>query len=622
MHAHNRSRSVPNAGDVAYSNSIERVDTNLSSFTTDSRASLVANRGSRARASALPFHREAPGAAADRRYRTWTETFHEAFSGWRLLVLGSWLNLLLFIVPIAWTVSVLLPESHALIFATSIFALIPLVRLHDLAITQVSRRIGGANAGLLHATMIVVGFTALRNCELTVVQSSPDNDGHIFLSLVLVLGLCFFAGGIRFAEQGFDPTATQIHSSLLSIGVGGILLPAVYHFALSGEIDDSSEWQKLNILYMSHGVSMVLISVYICYMVFQLYSHRHLYEDNRVPSHKHVVKPPPSLVKLRKAANASLSLKASMSNLNLAGKASQSQEKLGSYPSVPPGLERSPTPGRESPLGTPPRSRSRSRSPSLRSIYLGSGTPPNGAHGQIPASGTASSISILPGGETVRLVELPPLRREDTTLSSGPGMPWTDSYPDVYDSRAPSPAGTVAEPEAQKAPKVPPPQLSWFLTLSTLTLVTIAVSVTADWLVESMNGVSDVISKEWVALILLPAVTSLAECLTAVTVSVKDQLELSVSVAVGSTIQTVLFVIPLMVVSAWAMEKPLSLLFDPFMSLVLYLSVQTMGFVVADGKSNWMEGVILISFYVIVAVSYWFYPGSTFASSLAVCHAN
>ena len=44
-------------------------------------------------------------------------------------------------------------------------------------------------------------------------------------------------------------------TSLLSIGVGGILLPAVYHFALSGEIDDSSEWQKLNIMYMSHGVS-------------------------------------------------------------------------------------------------------------------------------------------------------------------------------------------------------------------------------------------------------------------------------------------------------------------------------------------------------------------------------
>ncbi|KAL1733803.1 Sodium/calcium exchanger protein-domain-containing protein [Schizophyllum commune] len=621
MHAHNRSRSVPNAGDVAYSNSIERVDTNLSSFTTDSRASLVANRGSRARASALPFHREAPGAAADRRYRTWTETFHEAFAGWRLLVLGSWLNLLLFIVPIAWTVSVLLPESHALIFATAH----RYSQLHDLAITQVSRRIGGANAGLLHATMQTayvapVGAavrlfpSAAAPCLLLLRRIRADNDGRIFLSLVLVLGLCFFAGGIRFAEQGFDPTATQIHSSLLSIGVGGILLPAVYHFALSGEIDDSSEWQKLNIMYMSHGV------MYICYMVFQLYSHRHLYEDNRVPSHKHVVKPPPSLVKLRKAANASLSLKASMSNLNLAGKASQSQEKLGSYPSVPPGLERSPTPGRESPLGTPPRSRS--RSPGLRSIYLGSQTPPNGAHGQIPASGTASSISILPGGETVRLVELPPLRREDTTLSSGPGMPWTDSYPDVYDSRAPSPAGTIAEPEAQKAPKVPPPQLSWFLTLSTLTLVTIAVSVTADWLVESMNGVSDVISKEWVALILLPAVTSLAECLTAVTVSVKDQLELSVSVAVGSTIQTVLFVIPLMLVSAWAMEKPLSLLFDPFMSLVLYLSVQTMGFVVADGKSNWMEGVILISFYVIVAVSYWFYPGSTFASSLAVCHTN
>lgn len=622
MHAHHRSRSTPNASG-AYSNSIERVDTNVSTFTSDSRSSLVAHRGSRAKNSDLPFHTP----PEDRKQRTWTETFHEAFAGWRLLVLGSWLNLMLFIVPIAWTVSVLLPESHALVFATSIFALIPLVRLHDVAITQVSRRIGGANAGLLHASMgnmveIVVGFTALRNCELTVVQSSLI--GSILSKLLLVLGLCFFAGGIRFAEQGFDPTATQIHSSLLSIGVGGILLPAVYHFALSGEIDDSSEWQKLNIMYMSHGVSLVMILVYICYMVFQLYSHRHLYEDNRVQSRKHLVKPPPSLVKLRKAANASFSLKASASNLSLTGKTSPSQEKLGSY-GLPPGLEqsRSQSPGRfgrVTPDGSP--ARARSRSPGLRSMYLGQGAQPDGSPAQITPSGTASSISVLPGGETVRLVELPPLRRQETSAS---GMQWSDSDAEMYDSLRDANDRrdvNLGNEEAQHVPKLPPAQLSWFLTLSTLTLVTIAVSVTADWLVQSMDGVSDVISKEWVALILLPAVTSLAECLTAVSVSVKDQLELSVSVAVGSTIQTVLFVIPLMVLSAWAMEKPLSLLFDPFMSLVLYLSVQTMGFVVADGKSNWMEGVILISFYIIVAVSYWFYPGSTFASSLAVCKVD
>lgn len=91
-------------------------------------------------------------------------------------------------------------------------------------------------------------------------------------NIVLVLGLCFFAGGMRFSEQGFDPSgcdiikyqiqlincipaATQIHSSLLSLSVGAVLLPAAYHFTLGSPGDASFETQKQNILHMSHGVS-------------------------------------------------------------------------------------------------------------------------------------------------------------------------------------------------------------------------------------------------------------------------------------------------------------------------------------------------------------------------------
>jgi Ca2+:H+ antiporter len=101
-------------------------------------------------------------------------------------------------------------------------------------------------------------------------------------------------------------------------------------------------------------------------------------------------------------------------------------------------------------------------------------------------------------------------------------------------------------------------------------------------------------TKEWLALILLPCINAMAECLTAVSVSVHDQLTLSMSVAIGSSIQTILFVMPSVVLLGWATNKPLSLLFDPFESVVLYLSVTTMNYVVGDGKSNWMEGVILI----------------------------
>jgi len=72
-----------------------------------------------------------------------------------------------------------------------------------------------------------------------------------------------------------------------------------------------------------------------------------------------------------------------------------------------------------------------------------------------------------------------------------------------------------------------------------------------------------------------------------------------------------------MVSLAWGLDKPLALLFDPFESVVLYIAVQTMSHVVADAKSNWLDGVILISLYVIIAVSFWYYPGQP--NEITVC---
>ncbi|KAJ8462819.1 hypothetical protein ONZ45_g17798 [Pleurotus djamor] len=145
------------------------------------------------------------------------------------------------------------------------------------------------------------------------------------------------------------------------------------------------------------------------------------------------------------------------------------------------------------------------------------------------------------------------------------------------------------------------------------------VVLTADELVETLDEISKTVKKQWIGLILLPAVTSVAELVTAVNVSVKDQLAFSINLAVGSTIQTALFVIPLMVSVGWAMGRPLSLLFDPFESVVLYISVQTMSYVVADGKSNWLEGMILICLYTTIAVAFWYYPGANLAASLTTC---
>lgn len=84
-----------------------------------------------------------------------------------------------------------------------------------------------------------------------------------------------------------------------------------------------------------------------------------------------------------------------------------------------------------------------------------------------------------------------------------------------------------------------------------------------------------------------------------------DKIDLSMGVAVGSSIQISLFVIPFMVLLGWMMDKPLSLLFDPFESIVLFLSVILVNVTMQDGKSNWLEGWLLMLLYVIVGTVFW-----------------
>jgi len=165
------------------------------------------------------------------------------------------------------------------------------------------------------------------------------------------------------------------------------------------------------------------------------------------------------------------------------------------------------------------------------------------------------------------------------------------------------------------------PQISMSAAIALLVADTVLVAITAEFLVDSINGVvaSTPLSQEWVGLILLPIVGNAAEHVTAVTVSVKDKLDLSIGVAVGSSIQIALLVIPFMVVLSWIIGKPLTLLFDPFEAVVLFLTVITVNYVVADGQSNWLEGMILMCLYAVIAVALWFYPGSDPASTLLQC---
>ncbi|KAJ3574178.1 hypothetical protein NP233_g1936 [Leucocoprinus birnbaumii] len=508
------------------------------------------------------------------------------FKGWRIVVFHSWLNLFLAFVPFSWALSFMEKDTHNLIFAMCILSLVPLVKLHDLCTGELAIRIGGNKTGLLNASLsnmveIVISISALRRCELSVVQSALV--GSIMSKLLLVLGLCFFAGGLRFTEQGFDATATQMHTSLMSISVGAILLPAAYHFMEDKGNAETSAVQGKHILQMSHAVAIVLLLIYSAYLIFQLWSHKHLYHDRhnkqseRLPVQVRVGVPKSARI-LRHAGKR---LATSFSTLDLSRPASRTDRNPG-HP-----LEQHSHP-----------------SPYDSQLTLNI----------CPDNSKKPEMGDYPEGSTVRLVTPRgvPLNREDTYMSNESSETIILDVVRSYEDLRPE-SYVLDERDRQPTPKPEKePQLSWAITLCTMLTATTIVAFTAEMLVESMNGVSSSISKEWI------------ECITAVNVSVRDELTLSVSVAVGSSIQTALFVFPFMVILGWIINKPLSLLLDPYQSLVLYLSVQIMSYVVADGKSNWLEGVILICLYVIVAVSFWFYPGeypnrSSLPAALANC---
>ena len=110
--------------------------------------------------------------------------------------------------------------------------------------------------------------------------------------------------------------------------------------------------------------------------------------------------------------------------------------------------------------------------------------------------------------------------------------------------------------------------------------------------------------------ILLPIIGNAAEHATAVTVAMKNKMDLSVSVAVGSTLQIALFVAPVLVLAGWAIGQPLDLEFAPFELVAVAVAVLIANSISADGKSNWLEGCLLLATYIVLGLAFFFYPGS------------
>jgi Ca2+:H+ antiporter len=115
----------------------------------------------------------------------------------------------------------------------------------------------------------------------------------------------------------------------------------------------------------------------------------------------------------------------------------------------------------------------------------------------------------------------------------------------------------------------------------------------------------------FVGVIVIAIVGNAAEHYSALVAAARDQMTLAVEIAVGSSAQIALLVGPIIVLYSFAIGQPMTLVLNPFEIVAVALSVLATVIVVMDGESNWVEGLQLLSVYVILALAFYFVPDTT-----------
>jgi Ca2+:H+ antiporter len=184
------------------------------------------------------------------------------------------MNWFLLFIPI----TVMLEHIHGMpppvVFFSAALAIVPIAALIAGSTEQLSTRTGDAIGGLLNATFgnapeLIIALVALNAGLLDMVRASLA--GAILANLLMVLGMAFLLGGLRFREQRFNPAATRAYSTMMFVAAVSMTVPSAYNqaFSVRGTIHEE---EMLNI-----GIAILLLIAYALYLLFSLKTHPHAF---------------------------------------------------------------------------------------------------------------------------------------------------------------------------------------------------------------------------------------------------------------------------------------------------------------------------------------------------------
>ena len=147
------------------------------------------------------------------------------------------------------------------------------------------------------------------------------------------------------------------------------------------------------------------------------------------------------------------------------------------------------------------------------------------------------------------------------------------------------------------------PPISRNASLILLLSASVMTAICAEFIVANIEHVTAAtgFSKAFIGLIVLPIAGNAAEFITAISVAAVGKADLALGVSFGSSIQISLFVAPLMILGGWVLDQDMTLDFGMFDTIALIGSALVVNVLITNGRSNYLEGCLLVACYMMVA---------------------
>jgi Ca2+:H+ antiporter len=234
---------------------------------------------------ALPVHH---GKKVTKGIRAEGESGRRGIHPWRFVricfrsscTLSKFVNILWPFVPAALAMHWGRPEENLWNFILPYIAMVPAANLLGFAGQEFARKLPKVLGVVLETFLgsiveIILFMVLIKEGPIAIPIIKAAILGSILANLLLCLGLCFFAGGIRRDEQEFHEAVSEVGSNLMLVAGMGLIVPAVFSTALTS----STEVLVNEVLKISRATAIILLIAYLVYMFFQMRSHHGLYDE-------------------------------------------------------------------------------------------------------------------------------------------------------------------------------------------------------------------------------------------------------------------------------------------------------------------------------------------------------